>query len=220
MGEEPRPNPRIPVGNQGETLPARPRSDQSTGNFITAVGGLEETLTLLDSSSDPRAAVFAGLLTDPAFSSMTAAEKRAKANLSIQDLVTIFTDVQRAKGVVAAARRIPRVLDRLGQDAEGYELECPVCAGDKQIDGVVTADDPEPVRILCPECRGLGVLRAPVDKDARKLFAEIVGLTQNSPLVAIQNNKQINYNQFGQGSTIADVLNVADDDVVEAELVE
>lgn len=220
QGITPPPEPHPVVGTEALTV-ARPRNEVATINFVEAIGGEEELISLLHQQDDPRAAVFEGLMADPAFSSMSLAQKRIKAGVTIQDLVEMFRDSQKAKGLIHAARRMPKVLERLAKDAEGAEVPCYTCSGEGWLAVEVSDTEDEPVRVICPDCHTLGVTSIPVDKDARKLFAEITGLTSSSPLVAIQNNRNttIYRGNHGAPTSISDILGSSDDSVIEGDLV-
>ena len=101
-------------------------------------------------------------------------------------VVECYRDSKRLEGIVAVARRLPKVMSDTAEEAESREKTCSTCEGSgtivikKDSDGLPTETK------VCIPCEGSGRIRIPGDPVARKQVMEMMELVgpRATPIVA------------------------------------
>lgn len=130
------------------------------------------------------------------------------AGLVLPEIIDIVRNHDIAMGMLRAAAHVPDVMEDIAIDAKSSEVTCPTCKGAGAILDVddeearkAIEEDPELRELVdqvpCAICDGVGRLRRIGDADSRRILLKSLGMIDNKPAVAIQNNKQI-VNNYGQ----------------------
>lgn len=144
--------------------------------------GREEITEALSHSPDPRVEQLLELIYDPDFKNYSFARLCQKVGLTLGDIIDAFRRYQVGLGIIAMAKKAPKIMSDTAADAESTLSACMSCRGT----GTIEEDGEERP---CPSCLGEGSFRVPGHEKSRELFFKTMGLIgKKGPLVAQQFN--------------------------------
>jgi hypothetical protein len=145
------------------------------------LGGRVGLQLVAASSSNPKAAILAELLLDPAWRNAGTKALAKKAGLSMPEIVDLYRDKQWLETTLILHEKLPQIIDGATDDAKPRMVPCEECKG--------TSKDEKGAD--CWVCGGWGEIRRAGDKDKLAFVGEAVGMTgKRSPVVQV--NTQIN----------------------------
>lgn len=164
-----------------------PRVREALESFYQEVQ-LPDLKQALEISNDPRYNMLLAALNNPRFASTSFAELCRKCKMSLQDVVEVWRNHIKTRGIVKMMSHMPDIMEDVAIDSKSRVVKCDMCQGKGRIaDRVVN----KMKNATCPECHGDGVVRINGDKDARNLAFETVGLRKAGG-VSQQVNVQVN----------------------------
>ena len=128
--------------------------------------GSHHWASILQWSSDPRARRLMEMMLDPAYQRFSMARLAERAGLKAMDLLDLFRRYHIAEAILIGCWHLPQVMEDTIEAALNKTDPCRRC------DGLKTVDEGR----ICPACNGAGQVLKPGDKDARRLFFELVGM--------------------------------------------
>ena len=162
-----------------------PAHDKILTLFYDEAGHQEISESLLY-SSDPRVTQLLEMMYDPGLKNHSFPRLCREVGLSLGDVVDAFRRRQLDLGIVAMAKRAPKIMEDTAEDAESTTAPCTTCRGTGE---VLEHPQGEPAASICPACMGEGTFRVPGHDKARELFFRTMGLTgRKGPLIAQQVN--------------------------------
>jgi len=155
---------------------ARQASREALENFYKEVK-MPELKQALEVSNDPRYNMLLAAINNPRFNNCSFAELCRKCRMSIQDVVDLWRNHLKTKGIVRMMGHLPDIMEDVAVDSKSRMVTCDKCQGEGKLYGqtINRVEDP-----ICPDCHGDGVIRVQGDKDARLLTFETVGLRKGS----------------------------------------
>jgi len=198
-----------PKKKKQATSLAPQKEDSAWQALDRRLGGREGLLEAAVLSPNPKAAILAELLLDPAFRTAGTKALAKRAGLTAPEVVDLFRDAKWLESTIILHEKLPSIIDGATDDAKPKMRPCEECKGKgKQEDGTD-----------CWVCGGWGSNRVPGDKDKLSFVGEAVGMTgKKGPL--IQNNQQV-INMPGQASnSFEDMVKRATIDVLKPKQIE
>lgn len=172
--------PRSPKRKPPTAL-SRESEDPAWQTLVDKIGGREGMAVVAAASSNPKAAILAELLLDPAFRNAGTKALAKKAGLSLPEIVDLYRDKQWLETTLILHEKLPQIIDGATDDAKPRMVPCEECKGSTK-----TEDGKE-----CWVCGGWGSVRRAGDKDKLQFVGEAVGMTgKRGPIVQV--NNQIN----------------------------
>jgi hypothetical protein len=180
----------------------------------------DELLEVLDASTDERAHHLMLRMLDPVIGKRTLPQLAKEVGLSYAQVLQLITRHNVEAGILAMARRAPKVLEDVAIDSESKEVKCGQCKGTGEIDesgstgskgtGEVTETDSpgEDRHSTCFVCDGTGTLRKVGDEASRKLMFETLKLTGRGTGPQVQVNVGSNQTMEDTIASVRDVLDV------------
>ncbi len=163
--------------------------------------GREEMVESLACTQDPRAGRLLEMLFDPAYRQHTFSALCERVHLSATDVVDLFRRFKLDQGIIAMARRAPKIMEDTAQDAESTTSLCMTCQGTGEVLEPTTDPEEKPQVVICPNCMGERTFRVPGHDKSRELFFKTMGLMKKEPLIAQQINIHSN-----QAPTVEDFV--------------
>ena len=161
-----------------------PAHDPILTRFYDEAGHQEVSESLLY-SNDPRVTQLLEMMYDPGLKSHSFPRLCREVGLSLGDIVDAFRRYQLDLGIVAMAKKAPKIMEDTALDAESSKAICMTCQGTGEV-----LDHPQG-ESTCTACMGEGSFRVPGHDKSRELFFRTMGLTgKKGPLVAQQINVQ------------------------------
>jgi hypothetical protein len=166
----------------------------------------EELLQVLDASTDERAHHLMLRMLDPVIGKRTLPQLAKEVGLSYAQVLQLITRHNVEQGILAMAKRAPKVLEDVAIDSESKEVTCGQCKGTGQVEESNEAG--ETTHIQCFVCDGSGALRKVGDEAARKLMFETLKLTGRGTGPQVQVNVGSNQSMEDTMASVRDVLDV------------
>ena len=160
-----------------------PAHDPILTRFYDEAGHQEISESLLY-SSDPRVTQLLEMMYDPGLKNHSFPRLCREVGLSLGDIVDAFRSYQLDLGIVAMAKKAPKIMEDTALDAESSKSLCMTCKGTGEV-----LEHPQGDTVsICPNCMGEGTFRVPGHDKARELFFKTMGLGKKGPLIAQQVN--------------------------------
>jgi len=164
-----------------------------------------ELAVALQQSGDPDLSDLGKLLTLDDHKRTSIDRLAQQLGVPYRRVVECYRDSKRLEGIVAVARRLPKVMSDTAEEAESRERTCASCEGAGTI---VVKKDGEGLPVeskTCIPCEGTGRIRVPGDPVARKQVMEMMELVgpRAVPIVAPGSNIVIT------GGSLEDTLRAA-----------
>jgi hypothetical protein len=140
-------------------------------------------------ASDRQLVQLAEMLGDPGFDPARWPALCSAAGVAPAKVMRALIDTYIDDASLVAARGIPKIAQSLVNSSVERVETCYVCDGAKTVP-VLDERSGADRRITCRNCSGSGKLHVPADLAAAKLVTGILGMNQQGPMVAIQNNNQ------------------------------
>ena len=164
-----------------------PAHDKILTRFYDEAGHQEISESLL-CSSDPRVSQLLEMMYDPGLKSHSFPRLCREVGLSLGDSVDAFRRYQLDLGIIAMAKKAPKIMEDTAKDAESTTAPCTTCRGTGEVQEPPADPDEEPQVVICPNCVGEGIFRIPGHDKSRELFYKTMGLIKKGPLLAQQVN--------------------------------
>jgi hypothetical protein len=159
------------------------RSDAALRDFYKEIE-MPELKMALQTSNDPKYGMLLAAINDPRFNNCSFTTLCKKCRMSLQDIVDIWRNHQKTKGLVKMMAHMPDIMEDVAVDSKSRIVICNRCQGEGRLQEGMVNRQSNPI---CPDCHGDGKIRIQGDKDARNLAFETVGLKKNSGGVNITN---------------------------------
>lgn len=191
---------------------AIPQSDDlGWGVLERKIGGREGLLEASQLSSNPKAAILAELLLDPAFAKHGTKALARKAGFTAAEVVDLYRDKKLMESMLVIHDRLPSIVEGAASDAAPTMEPCAEC----KATGLVDGKD-------CWVCGGLKAVRRAGDSKKLDFIGEVVGISgQKGPLV--QTNIQVNNQSQTIATSFEDMVRRAvpkKQDLIEGEIVD
>ena len=173
----------LKVRKKKDTALSRESEDPAWQTLTEKIGGRDGLLKAAVASQNPKAAVLAELLLDPAFKNSGTKKLAQRAGLTMPEIVDLYRDKQWLETTLILHEKLPAIIDGATDDAKPKMVPCEECKASGKSE---TGDK-------CWVCGGWGEVRRPGDKDKLNFVGEAVGMTgKKGPFVQV--NTQVNAN--------------------------
>lgn len=171
--------------------------------MIEAMGeDRDEFVRALSFSDSPKIREFILSLCNHRFKGWSTTRIAAKHGIKAAELSSIFKEYYLAKAMTIATRAMPVAMERIVQDATSGQIVCQHCDGRttvkieiQRLSREVDLDAmPKYEVIVCPQCKGEGMVWKPGHEHSRDKMMQVVGWGPKSAGTSIHINQNL---QFG-----------------------
>jgi hypothetical protein len=174
-------------------LKAGPRA---AANMLTALGGRETVVSILQESNHPKAQALIDRLSSMSYIGENFATSYSAVGLKAIDIVEIFANVQQARVFINAYMESDSVMRSLVRSAQDQPVVHERCEGTGK---VIDRKTGQPTGKNCVKCGGTGYILESGSRESQQLFFELLQWRkQGGALVNIDARKQ-QANFFGNG---------------------
>jgi hypothetical protein len=168
-----------------------PRVQEALENFYKEVE-LPELKQALAVTNDPRYNMLLAAINNPRFHGFSFPELCRRCKMTIQDVVAVWRNHMKVKGLVKMMNHMPNVMEDVAVDSKSRIVTCDTCQG---VGKLVSETRNQVKQPICHACHGDGTIRISGDPKARELAFETIGLTGSGGGV----HQQVNVNLGNQG---------------------